>query len=152
MLGLMLVSMLSACKSKENSHVIWVLDASKLESIKFYDSPTFSGKPLMILNENGVFYKGNQLCGWCYICDTPEKQKNIKYLHREHFNMLLNNCPSDLPILTSWGDNGLGVACLYIRTDTQSNNVGEVNFKGQRLYYNLNNLPSAWKKIESLIR
>lgn len=89
-----------------------------------FDNLELSGKPLLVLNDSGLFWQGKNLCTWHGGRFVPEKS----------FNMVLEKCPLNLPVKTVWGDRGKGTAVLEIRYLRQRRSILELTYKGKSIY------------------
>jgi len=49
--------------------------------------------------------------------------------------------PDDLPILSTWGDRGLGAAALYVEVIARHGHIVETRWRERRLYLDLNGIP-----------
>lgn len=82
------------------------------------------GKPLLVLNEPGLFWQEKKLCTWPGGQFVPEKS----------FNMVLEKCPSNVPVKTVWGDNGAGTAVIEIHYLHQRRSLLELRYKGKSIF------------------
>ena len=113
-------------------------------NLKFYARKDLSGAPAIELNERGAFVRSTLVCSW------PDG----RYDQQNEGNMVLGYatgpevgtprytpCPDGFPVISTWGDRGLGAATLLIEVFSRTGTLVEVRFRGQSLYFDLNALP-----------
>jgi hypothetical protein len=94
------------------------------------------------LDEKGAFIGTQLVCSW------PKG----KYESKDEPNMVLGYstptytpCPVDLPIKSTWGDGGTGVAALYVEVEKVEAERAEVKFRGETLELNLSGLKGKYE-------
>jgi hypothetical protein len=104
--------------------------------LNFHDNPALNGDPVLVLNNQGLFYKGQIVCPW----------RGGRYEREQSFNMVLENCPPGLPITSALGGRGTGDARVIVAIfGRQPNGLAETTFSGQVLYTFLGAEGNNWR-------
>ena len=110
-------------------------------NLKLYDTPAMKGRPTIELNDHGLFANGALACSWPDGKWDPSNTGNMVLGYRTSASSYTGCNPADLPIVSTWGDNGLGAAAHYIEVVAFTKTIAEAEWRGQRLFFDLDALP-----------
>jgi hypothetical protein len=110
-----------------------LLRSSEAPNLKFYARKDLRGTPAIEVNERGAFVAGVLVCSW----------PGGRYVQENESNMTLGYvpdamspsspvgpCPAGFPVMSNWGDHGLGGAVQYIEVGSRQGSTIEVRFRG----------------------
>jgi len=114
-----------------------------LPVIDFYEAPDMTGKPVLRLDEKGVFESAKQLCSWPGGRFAIERQADM-VLERQpnpgrppQARAMRDACPSNLPIVSTYGDRGRGTAVLYFRVTKIQDSIAQTMYRDRKLYFSM---------------
>lgn len=110
--------------------------------IRLYGNPGLSGPAVLHLNDEGLSADGKLACSWPGGRWQESREANMVLGYRSVDATGYQGCtPADLPIISTWGDRGLGSAALYIEVVSRRGHIIETRWAARRLYFDLNSLP-----------
>lgn len=126
-------------KDKDSPSLMYSLPestSSKYPDISFYPDKSFSAKPSIVIDKDGLKINDKVICSWPTSTGVYDSKKS--------YNMVLGysnskldtyiGCPADVPIFSIWGDNGVGTATLIIATTGIKEQVGTIDYQGKKLF------------------
>ena len=111
-------------------------------NLQFYDRPDLSGRPVIELTDQGLRIDGSLKCRWPGGRWNEMRAANMVLGYRTADAGDYHPCvPLGLPLISTWGDKGLGAAAIYIEVAARRGRVVESRWGARRLYLDLNTLP-----------
>jgi hypothetical protein len=112
-------------------------------SLAFYARRDLSGPPVIRVNEQGAFVGQTLVCSWPGGKYDPRNSSGmvLGYSEGSVEAPTYTGCPDGFPVISTWGDHGLGGAALFIEVFSRRGAIVEVRFRDQPLYFDLNMLP-----------
>jgi hypothetical protein len=113
-------------------------------NLKFYARKDLQGSPAIEVNERGAFVGSTLVCSWPGGQYNPQNEENMVLGYSTNpavGSPTYTPCPDGFPVISTWGDHGLGGATLMIEVFTRTGTLVEVRFRRQSLYFDLNALP-----------
>lgn len=107
-------------------------------------APDGSGKAIR-LDERGLFVDGELVCSWPGGRYDPANAGNMVLgyatVSADGSPHEYTGCRPGLPIVSTWGDCGMGTATLFIEVLSRAGPIVETKYGDQRYYLDLNDLP-----------
>lgn len=111
-------------------HVYVPLDKGPLR-VRFHEDPALKGPAAMVLSSSGLVAGGKVLCAW-----TGEEQPSYR---------MLKNCPDDVPVVSGYGDRGIGTPVLYLEFRARKESLFTAKWGARTLYFGARDLPAGWR-------
>jgi hypothetical protein len=112
--------------------------------LKLFDRPDMKGRPAIHLRDEGLFVDGRKVCGWpggrwdkAHEMNMVLGYDSLPHLGEAGFH----ECGIDLPLLSTWGDDGIGAAVVLIEVFRVRGTVVEARYGNRSVYLDLNTLP-----------
>jgi hypothetical protein len=112
--------------------------------LRFYTNRSLSGPPALRVDQHGAFVGDRQVCSWPESVYDAKNNANMVLGYRgrpEVGNAKYDGCPTGFPVISTWGDHGLGGAVLYVDVVSRKGPIAEVRFEGKPYYFDLNAIP-----------
>ena len=106
--------------------------------LKFFANRNLRGLPAIRLNGRGAFVEDQLVCSWPDGQYDPGNAANmvLGYETRPEIgNAKYDPCPPGFPIISMWGDGGLGGADLYIEVASRKGTIVDVRYAGRSYYF-----------------
>ena len=104
--------------------------------LNLHDNPSLNGEPAMVLDVQGLIYKGYLLCSW----------PGGRFDREKSYSMVLQGCPQGLPITSTLGGGGSGDAQVMVAVfGRQPNGLAQTTFSGTTLYMFLGQEGVNWR-------
>lgn len=111
-------------------------------NLQFYGRPDLSGQPVIELTDEGLRIDGRLTCAWPGGRWNETRAANMVLGYATVDAEGYHPCvPHGLPLISTWGDKGLGAAAIYIEVASRRGRVVESRWGPRRLYIDLNTLP-----------
>lgn len=113
-------------------------------TIALTQHPDGSGDAIR-LDKRGLFVDGKLACRWPGGRYDPGNSTNMvlgyENVSADGSPQDYRGCPSGLPIVSTWGDCGIGTATLYIEVHSPLGPLVETRYATRSFYLDLNDLP-----------
>lgn len=111
-------------------------------NLQFHGRPDLSGQPVIALTDEGLRIDGRLTCAWPGGRWNETRASNMVLGYATVDAEGYHPCvPQGLPLISTWGDKGLGAAAIYIEVASRRGRVVESRWGVRRLYLDLNTLP-----------
>jgi hypothetical protein len=120
-----------------------VFPGNRAPEIRLYAASDLSGDPPIRLDHRGLWVEGTLACSWPGGQYDPARRANMVLGYGLRAGDLTDyrGCPPGLPIVSTWGDRGVGTAALFIVVADRQGAIVAVPYGSRRLYLDLNALP-----------
>lgn len=129
--------------SPERAHIQLLL-SDVVPTFALTQNPDGSGEAIR-LGERGLFVDDGLVCEWPGGRYDPGNAANMVLgyatVSADGSPQDYRGCRPGLPVISTWGDCGIGAATLYIEVLSRVGPIVETQYGGQRYYLDLNDLP-----------
>jgi len=122
---------------------IWVLMPDRWD-VRLYSDPNLTGDPVIHLTDDGLFVNGERVCSWPGGRYDRAQEPNMVLGYRDFGSVasqVYDGCRVQTPVLSTWGDNGIGTAAVFLEVAERRGNIVELRFGARKVYLDLNSLP-----------